>query len=76
MAMKALGSTDLTRLDVRDKDARSFFNAIVRLLEQNGYTGLPIYDIAAGSFYWWLPAKSLKATRKAIRQFGSKGSLP
>jgi hypothetical protein len=75
-AKTLLGRTNLSGLDVnRNKVERSFFNAIVRALTAAGHEGLPIYDIASGSYHWWLRITSRAAANKAIQRLTGQTTL-
>jgi hypothetical protein len=75
-ARTLLGRTNLKGLDVnRNKVERSFFNAIVRALTAAGHKGLPMYDIASGSYHWWLRITSRTAASKAIQRLTGQTTL-
>lgn len=75
-ARTLLGTTNLTELDVnRNRDERSFFNAIVKALTVAGHKGLPIYDIASGSYHWWLKTTSRTAASKVIQKLTGQTTL-
>jgi hypothetical protein len=72
-----LGSANLTSLDMNDETHRKIFNAIVNILTQAGYNGLPTYGITAGSFYWWLlKALSRGSAASMIQKLRANGQLP
>lgn len=72
-----LGTTDLSRLDVRNNEAqRRLFNAVVKVFAEAGHKGLPIYDFSGASYFWWLNTTSRAAAEKVIQQFRGKARPP
>jgi hypothetical protein len=57
---------------VKDKTHRVIFNSVVEALTKAGHKDLPIYDLAAGSFYWWLKTTSRKTAASIIQQVKTK----
>jgi hypothetical protein len=75
-ARTLLGRTTLTQFDVnRNKDERSLFNTIVKALTAAGEKGLPTYEIAGGSYHWWLTTTSRTAASKAIQKLTGQTTL-
>lgn len=75
-AKALLGNTNLDQLDVKNnKVHRRLFNAIVKVLSQAGHKGLPTYNYAGGSFYWWLTTTSRTAANKVIQKLTGQTTL-
>jgi len=75
-AKSLLGRTNLSELDVkRNMEERNFFNSIVKALAGAGHNGLPIYDIASGSYHWWLTTTSRTAAKRAIQKLTVQTTL-
>lgn len=74
-ARRLLGRTNLSELNIKSKDERSFFNSIVESLLAAGHNGLPIYGIASGSFHWWLRNTSRTAANKVIQKLTGQTTL-
>ena len=75
-ARALLGKTNLIQLNMKDKTHRDLFNSVVKALTQAGHKGLPLYDLAARSFYWWLTTASRTTADKVIQQFKGRTRKP
>jgi hypothetical protein len=75
-ARSLLGKTNLVELNMKHETHRRLFNSVVKALTQAGLKGLPTYDLAAGSFYWWLTTMSRTAANKIIEQFKGRIAEP